>query len=194
VAPEFNVRVVDEAGRRVREGDVGELQVRPRGEDLTFIRYIGDPRASREAWLDGWFRTRDQVRIADGWLHVVGRSADTIRRRGINIAPSMVEAAIEPLRGVQEVAVLATPSELTEDEVWAVVVPAPGHTLSPADVWRRCRTTLPSHAVPRYISIESEISKNANLKVNRGYLRERGLPSNAWDSQSLDSHHREEVQ
>jgi crotonobetaine/carnitine-CoA ligase len=168
--PEYRLRVVD-----------GELFVRPEQPHLTFTEYVGDPDATARAWRDGWFRTGDQVRLDDGWLYFEGRSADVIRRRGIHISPDAVEEVIAAMPGVAEAAVVGVPSELTEDEVLAVIVPTA--TIDPASVRRHCVGRLPRHALPRFVSFQDSLPRNGNLKVSRAALRSRGLPADAWDAE-----------
>ena len=179
---EYDVRVVDEHGRPLPDGEIGELAVRPRRDGIAFLGYVGDPEATREAWRDGWFRTRDRARLTDGWLRIEGRLGDVIRRRGVNIDPQHVEQALLAHPDVLEAAAVAVPSELTEDEVLAVVVLADGTAVEAAELREHCRTRLPRHAVPRYVSCESELPHNSNLKVDRAALRRRGLPATAWDA------------
>lgn len=186
--PDYQVRVVDDAGDTVPPGGTGELLVRPERPHLTFIEYVGDPGATARAWRGEWFRTGDRVRLDEGWLFFEGRSADVIRRRGVNISPELVEDAIGSLAGVAEVAAVGVPSELTEDEVLAVVVPAPGSTLRADDVWRHAAGVLPRHATPRFVSIEDALPHNASHKVSRARLRDRGLPAGAWDSLADRAH------
>lgn len=182
--PEYQLRVVDPAGNDVAPGEVGELLVHPAAPHLTFTEYVGDPEATARAWRGGWFRTGDQVRLSDGWLYFEGRSADVVRRRGVNIAPEDVEQVIASLPGVADVAVVGVPSELTEDEVLAVVVPDAGHSLDPQEIRRQCIGRLPRHALPRYVSIQNSLPRNASFKVSRAELRRRGLPPGAWDAES----------
>jgi crotonobetaine/carnitine-CoA ligase len=182
--PEYAVRVVDESGDDVPPGEVGELLVRPEQPHLTFLSYVGDAAATSRAWRDGWFRTGDRGRLEDGWLFFEGRSADVVRRRGVNISPDVVEEAISTMPGVSDVAVVGVPSELTEDEVLAIVVPAPDHDLDPVAVREHCIGRLPRHAIPRFVSVQQSIPHNASLKVSRAHLRQRGLPANAWDAES----------
>lgn len=178
---DYDIRVVDEAGRTVPDGQVGELLVRPRREGHAFLGYL-DGVATQEAWLDGWFRTRDRVRIDAGWLVVEGRLGDVIRRRGVNIDPQQVEQALASHADVAEAAAVAVASDLTEDEVLAVVVPARGASVDPRVLWEHCRAVLPRHAVPRYLSTESSLPHNGNAKLDRAALRRRGLPPDTWDA------------
>lgn len=182
--PEYDLRVTDESGVEVADGRVGELLVRPREPHLTFTGYAGDPEATARAWRDGWFRTTDRVRLHEGWLHFEGRAADVVRRRGINISPDAVEEAIASMPGVAEAAVVGVPSELTEDEVLAVVVPARPGAVDPAEVRRHCTGRLPGYALPRYVSIQPTLPRTASLKVSREALRRRGLPAGAWDAET----------
>lgn len=184
---DYEVRVIGAAGRPVPDGEVGELVVRPRAAHLAFTCYVGDPEATAAAWRDGWFHTSDRARIEDGWLWFEGRSADVIRRRGINISAAEVENAIAGLPAVAEVAAVGVPCELTEDEVMVVVVPASGSELDPAALHRSCQALLPRHSVPRYISVEPALPRNHNMKVLRHELRSRGLPASVWDAEKKPS-------
>jgi crotonobetaine/carnitine-CoA ligase len=181
VADDYEVRVVDGSRQPVPPGRTGELLVRPRREGLAFLGYVGDEQATRDAWEDGWFRTRDRGRVDDGWLWVDGRLGDAIRRRGVNIDPRRIEEVLLAHPDVTEVAAVAVPSELTEDEVLAVVVLAPGCDVQPPALRAHCRDALPRHMVPRFISIESDLPHNGSLKLDRAALRRRGLPPTAWD-------------
>ncbi|KAA9166420.1 ATP-dependent acyl-CoA ligase [Amycolatopsis acidicola] len=167
--PEYEVRVVD-----------GALYVRPQGTNLTFTHYVGDPEATESAWHDGWFRTGDQARLEDGWLYFEGRSADVIRRRGMNISAVGVEDAAASMPGLTAAAAVGVPSELTEDEVLLVVV----GDVDPRAVHEHCAARLPRHAVPRYVSVAEDLPRNGSFKVVRAALRDRGLPPGVWDAET----------
>ena len=191
VVDDYEVRVVDDGMRPVPAGEIGEILVRPRREGLAFLGYVGDTDATRAAWYDGWFRTRDRGHLEGDWLHVDGRLGDVIRRRGLNIDPQHVEQAVSVHPGVAQVAAIAVPSELTEDEVLAVVVPVAGSGLNAETLWNDCRDRLPRHLVPRFISVESTLPLNGSLKIDRGSLRSRGLPETAWDADAQLTTHQE---
>ncbi|HEX7052369.1 MAG TPA: AMP-binding protein, partial [Burkholderiales bacterium] len=114
----------------------GELLVRQRGPDPRrgfFCGYLKDEAATADAWRDGWFHTGDCVRRGDdGALHFVDRRKNIIRRSGENIAALEVEAALAEHPAVAQVAVVARPDELREEEVMACVVLNPGHSASEA--------------------------------------------------------------
>jgi acyl-CoA synthetase (AMP-forming)/AMP-acid ligase II len=90
---------------------------------LFFSGYLGDAAATEAAWRGGWFHTGDTVwRGADGMLHFVDRKKNIIRRSGENIAAAEVEALLQTHPDVSQVAVLAVPDEVREEEVLACVV------------------------------------------------------------------------
>ncbi len=124
--PGLEVRVVDEAEAEVPDGTPGEMLIRhsaatPRKD--FFSGYLDDAQATEQAWRGGWFHTGDIVsRAADGMLHFVDRRKNIIRRSGENIAAAEVEALLLTHPLVEQVAVLAVPDEVREQEVLACVV------------------------------------------------------------------------
>ena len=92
-----------------------------------FAGYLKNAEATEEAWRGGWFHTGDVVRQDDdGMLYFVDRKKNIIRRSGENIAAAEVEACLQAHEAVAQVAVLAVPDELREEEVMACVVPMAG--------------------------------------------------------------------
>jgi acyl-CoA synthetase (AMP-forming)/AMP-acid ligase II len=127
----LEARVVDDADRELPRGREGELLVRWGGaEDPRhgfFSGYLKDPRATDEAWRGGWFHTGDTVRHEpDGMLVFVDRKKNIIRRSGENVAAAEVEAVLQAHEAVAQVAVVAVPDEVREEEVMACVVAMPG--------------------------------------------------------------------
>ncbi|HWC23870.1 MAG TPA: AMP-binding protein [Flexivirga sp.] len=175
------IRIVDDQLRDVPAGAVGEVLVRPCHPGTAFLEYVGDPEATAAAWASGWFRTRDRGRLTDGWLHITGRTSDVIRHRGVNIDPQQVEEALLRHPAVVEAAAVAVPSDLTEDDVLALVVagdPAP----DPETLWQHCKQLLPRSGVPRYLSFTPTLPHTATHKLDRATLRRRGLPAGTWDA------------
>jgi acyl-CoA synthetase (AMP-forming)/AMP-acid ligase II len=127
--PAMQARLVDEAGHDVEGEGMGELFVRAAGPDPAaglFSGYLKDPGATAAAWAGGWFRTGDVMRRGpDGALHFVDRRRNVIRRSGENIAALEVEGVLNAHPDVVQVAVVALPDPLREEEVMAVIVPRP---------------------------------------------------------------------
>ena len=113
-------------------GTRGEILARPKRNDVIFLGYEGDAKATRETWLDGWFRTGDiGYRDDDGWICYVDRKAHFIRRRGENLSAWELQRLIEEHPDVAEAFVLGVPSRMGEEDVKAVVVPSGGARLDP---------------------------------------------------------------
>ena len=119
-------RIVDEGGEEVPPGQPGELVVRHRAEAPRkgfFSGYLKSPEATEEAWRGGWFHTGDSaLRDADGMFTFLDRKKNIIRRAGENIAAAEVEACLTAHDAVRQVAVIAVPDEVREEEVMACVV------------------------------------------------------------------------
>ncbi|HKE73825.1 MAG TPA: AMP-binding protein [Acidimicrobiales bacterium] len=143
---------------RVRDPDadgVGELELR---NPVIMRGYYGMPEETAAVVVDGWLRTGDLVHDdGDGIYTFVGRRKEVIRRRGENLSPTEVEAAAERHAGVAEAAVVGVPSELSEEEVKAFVVPADGAALDVAALDGFLRTQLTRFKVPRYYEVVDEL-------------------------------------
>jgi carnitine-CoA ligase len=118
------MKVVDDAGRAVPDGEVGELVVRT---PIVMQGYYREPEQTAAAFRDGWFVTGDLGRKdADGYFWFVARKKDIIRKRGENISGAELDRVIGSHPDVMEAATIPVPSELGEDEILAVIVPRPG--------------------------------------------------------------------
>ncbi len=178
---EFEARVVDAASREVDRGTDGELVVRCAGPDPRrgfFAGYLKNPEATAEAWRDGWLHTGDVVRQSpDGMLVFVDRKKNIIRRAGENIAAAEVEAALQTHEAVAQVAVLAAPDELREEEVMACVVPMPGVTADRALAERLgdwCRQRLAYYKAPGWVLFVDSLPTTGTQKVQKTQIFPRG--------------------
>jgi acyl-CoA synthetase (AMP-forming)/AMP-acid ligase II len=171
------------------EADSGELLVRRRGPDPKrgfFAGYLKDEQATEEAWRDGWFHTGDCVRRgADGALHFVDRRKNIIRRSGENIAALEVEAALAGHPAIGQVAVIAKPDEVREEEVMACIVLNAGHTASEATAiaiqdW--CLERLAYYKAPGHVAFLRELPVTSTNKVQKARLADFAIaPENAFD-------------
>ncbi len=181
----FEVEVRDpETDQALPPGQIGEIMVRPKAAFGFTTGYHGMPDKTVEAWRNLWFHTGDAaVMENDGYITFVDRMKDCIRRRGENISSFEVEAAIERLAGVTEVAAYAVPADIEggEDEIMLAVVPAPGAEVTAAEVAAQAEKELPRYAQPRFIEILSELPRTPTGKVQKAKLRDRGVAETAWD-------------
>ena len=144
-----------------------------------------DEEATAEAFRGIWFHTGDRGRQdEDGWFTFVDRLKDAIRRRGENISSWEVEQVLNDNEAVEETAVVGVPSELTEEEVLAVVKLKPGYELTPEGLLDFAQTRLPHFAVPRYVRFVDELPKNHAQRIQKPVLREQGV-EDAWDREDV---------
>jgi acyl-CoA synthetase (AMP-forming)/AMP-acid ligase II len=161
----------------VKVEDTGELLVRQAGADPRrgfFSGYLKDPKATDEAWRDGWFHTGDAVRRSpDGSLHFVDRLKNIIRRAGENIAALEVEAALAAHPAIAQVAVIAVPDAVRDEEVMAcVVLQSPGQrsreTALAIQDW--CLERLAYFKAPGHVAFVDALPTTATNKVQKAKL------------------------
>ncbi|MGH7421289.1 MAG: AMP-binding protein, partial [Candidatus Rokuibacteriota bacterium] len=178
----FEARVVDDRDHEVPAETEGELVVRwggPEGPRHGFFAgYLKNEEATREAWRGDWFHTGDVVRrTADGVLVFVDRKKNIIRRSGENIAAAEVEATLQTHEAVAQVAVLAVPDEIREEEVMACVVPMPGAAADQALAERLCDFCLERLAyfkAPGWVLFLESLPTTGTQKVQKTQIFPRG--------------------
>ncbi|MGH2758040.1 MAG: AMP-binding protein [Actinomycetota bacterium] len=168
--PDVEIRLVDEDGDDVEEGDPGEVIVR--GPNV-FLGYWNQPEESGRVLRDGWFHTGD-VAVADddGDLFIVDRRRDLILVSGFNVYPREVGDVLRRHPNVGDCAVVGEPDPRTGESVRAiVVVDPPGKSVTTDELLEFCRLSLAPYKVPTIVDIVPEIPRNAAGKVLRRVLR-----------------------
>ncbi len=94
-----------------------------------------------------------------------------IIRGGFNVYPREIEEVLYAHEGIVEAAVLGVPHERHGEEVKAVVVPAPGHTLDPAALVAWCKERLAAYKYPRIVEFSEELPKGPTGKILKRELR-----------------------
>jgi acyl-CoA synthetase (AMP-forming)/AMP-acid ligase II len=172
--PGLEARIVDERDRELPPGAPGELVIRHSAEAPRkgfFSGYLKSPEATAEAWRGGWFHTGDSaLRDADGMFTFLDRKKNIIRRAGENIAAAEVEACLTAHDGVRQVAVIAVPDEIREEEVMACVIardPAEaGETLAQAlTAW--CLQRLAYFKAPAWYLFVDHLPTGTSQKVQK---------------------------
>ena len=169
--PGVEVRLVDESGEPVLDGDPGEIWVR--GANV-FAGYWRDPAATATVLSgDGWLRTGDVGVVDDhGDLHVVDRTKDLVIVSGFNVYPAEVERALEAMAGVAEAVVVGRPDPATGETVEAVVVRRPGAALSAEDVRAHCAAHLARYKCPSSVTFVDALPRGLAGKALRRAVRE----------------------
>jgi carnitine-CoA ligase len=116
------------------------------------------PDETAAVMVGGWLRTGDLVRDnGDETYTFIGRKKEVIRRRGENLSPAEVEAVLEQHAAVAEAAVVGVPSDLSEEDVKAFVVAAPGHAVDATGLHEFARQRLARFKVPRYFEVVADL-------------------------------------
>ncbi len=173
-------RVVDDDGNDLGAGGTGELLLR---NPAVTPGYWNMPEETAATIVDGWLHTGDLVTVNDDDAYTfVSRKKEVLRRRGENLSPAEVEDAIAAHPDVLEVAVVGVPSELTEDEVKAFVVPKPGRTLDFDELRTWAAQRLSAFKVPRFWQAIEALPRTPTARVAKHRLPEGHQPQE-YDAQ-----------
>jgi long-chain acyl-CoA synthetase len=161
--------IVDDSDVPVPIGGEGEIVIR--GPNV-MKGYYKRPEATAEVMRNGWFHTGDIARVdEDGYFFIVDRKKDMINRGGFNVYPREVEEVLYGHPAVADAAVIGVPDEALGEEVKAVVVLRPNHTVSAADIISYCRERIASFKYPRYVEFRDSLPKNPTGKILKRELR-----------------------
>lgn len=167
------VAVLDDDGRPVDPGEVGEIGVRP-GDPTQMIEYWGNPEATAGRYRDGWIMTGDQATVGEnGYIRFLGRDDDMISSAGYRIGPAEVEESLVRHPLVAEVAVIPSPDPIRGQVVKAMVVLADGHTGGDdltTELQAQVKTQLAAYKYPRIVEYVERLPKTTTGKLNRKLL------------------------
>ena len=177
----LEARVVDDKDNDVPVGTPGEFLVRYSTENPRrgfFSGYLKNEKATEEAWRGGWFHTGDVVRQdASGMLFFVDRKKHIIRRAGENIAAAEIEAVLQAHDAVAQVAVVAAPDELREEEVLACIVPMAGIEADAAlaeTLFEQCNARLAYFKAPGWVLFLDKLPTTGTQKVQKTQIFKPG--------------------
>jgi crotonobetaine/carnitine-CoA ligase len=145
--------------------------------------YFRDPEQTAAAFEGPWFKTGDLVkRDKDGFYTFVSRKKDIIRRRGENISGVELDRVIGEHPGVLQVAAIAVPAALGEDDILVAVVKREGVTLEASDIADWAAERLAPMKVPRYVAFLDALPLTPTMKINKNALRQdKGLVGRSVD-------------
>ena len=163
------IRIVDSEDRNVPVGTVGEVLVR--GPQL-MTAYWNRSEVTAEALRDGWMHTGDAAYTDDaGYVFISDRVKDMIVSGGENVYPREIEEVIFTLPGVNDAAVIGIPDERWGEVPKAIIVPAPGCSLTAEAVIEHCRAQLAKFKCPASVEFIGELPRTATGKVLKRELR-----------------------
>jgi acyl-CoA synthetase (AMP-forming)/AMP-acid ligase II len=165
------VRIVDDEGRDVLPGQVGEVIAKG---DYLMKGYWQMPRATEEALKDGYLHTGDMGTMdEDGYIYLVGRKKDLIVSGGRNIYPVEIEEVLCQHPSVLEAAVVGQPDKELGESIKAVVAVKEAERVTGKDIIQFCRQRLPEYAVPETVVFIDRLPRNPGGKVLKRVLREK---------------------
>jgi acetyl-CoA synthetase len=175
--PGHRVAVIDEQGREVKRGELGEIAIKKEQDPVFFLEYWKNPNATKEKFIGDWATTGDQGRMdEDGYLWYQGRSDDVIKSSGYRIGPAEIESCLVKHPAVANAAVIGKPDEARGAIVKAFVVLQSGYDKSEAlveDIQKHVRGRLAPYEYPREIEFLDALPMTTTGKVQRKELRKR---------------------
>lgn len=181
--PDMEIALLDDDGKPVAEGEVGEICLKCLKPHIIFNGYFDDPAATAEAWQGDWYHTGDMGKFAGGTYWFVDRKKDALRYAGRNISSMEVEMMFRKHPAVKDVAAYGIPSKLSQGEselaVQIVLKPeAPKPTYE--EVAAFINDNAPYYFVPQYMEFVETLPYTPTNKVQKFRLRDQGVGPNTW--------------
>ena len=168
--PGIDLRLIDDDGRDVPPGEIGEVVLRGPGAT---IGYYKEPEKTALVVRDGWFHTGDLGRFdSDGYLYLVGRKKDMIVSGGQNVFAPEVEETILTHPAVADCAVIGLPHDLWGEAVTVVVTLKEGATLKPKELIAFCKDRIAHFKAPKEVKFREAIPRNPAGKIMKFVLVE----------------------
>lgn len=165
------VKLLDDEGREVPQGEVGEICVRG---PLVMQGYWNKPEETETAFRHGWLHTGDMARCdADGFLYIVDRSKDMIISGGFNVYPREVEDALSQHPAVAAAAVVGVPDPKWGEAVRALVVLRPGASATDHELMALVREKKGAVYTPKAIDFVDALPVTGLGKLDKKAIRAR---------------------
>lgn len=173
---DFEIRLIDEHGLDVGEGEVGEIFFN--SPDI-MLGYWNKPEETEKAIENGWLHTGDLAyRDKDGYYYLVERQEYKFITLGNNVYPAEVEAVIKNYDGVRDVALFGVPDKLRGEVGIAYVLPQAETELDSRELLRYCRENLTDYKIPAKLYIVEQLPYTHTGKVRKMELRKEYLCEN----------------
>ena len=172
VSVDVGLRLVDEKGADVPDGEMGEIAVKAPSR---MLGYYQAPELNREMFMeDGWLRTRDVGQFDEkGLLYLRDRTSDMIITGGYNVYPREIEDVLMAHPAVAECAVVGVKDAKWVEAVTAAVTLKPGADAAPDDLIAFVGERIASYKKPRQVIFLEAVPKTAVGKINRKAVRDQ---------------------
>jgi long-chain acyl-CoA synthetase len=165
------VRIVDEDGKDVEPGEVGEIIARSKH---IMVEYWHKPEETKESLIDGWVHTGDMGYYDDeGYIYIADRKKDMIISGGENVYPREVEEVLYQHPAVLEAAVIGIPDPYWVEKVHAIVETRKGVRTNAEELIAFCKKRIAGYKVPKDIEFVDSLPKNPAGKILKKELREK---------------------
>jgi acyl-CoA synthetase (AMP-forming)/AMP-acid ligase II len=172
--PTAEIKLVDDDGNEVPQGEVGQFISRPReGAMLGKVsEYYKDDKSTKKSFKEGWFYSGDMARMdEDGFYYLVDRKFDMIISGGENIYPAEIEAVLYKHPKLLESAAIGVPDDEWGESVKAVVVLREGETATEEEIIGYCREHLAGFKIPRSVDFVDELPKTDTGKILKKLIK-----------------------
>ncbi|MBR2208195.1 MAG: acyl--CoA ligase [Synergistaceae bacterium] len=164
----WKLKIVDDKGQEVKQGDTGELCVQGPG---VMLCYYHNPEATAETIKDGWLFTGDMaMQDEDGFVYLVDRKKDVVIMGGENIYPVQIENFLAGHPKIHDVAVIGLPDPRLGEIPAAIIQIKKGMECTADEIDRFC-LALPRYKRPKKI-IFADVPRNPTGKIEKPKLRE----------------------
>lgn len=175
--PEYDVRLIDNAGNDVKDAELGEILVKG---DFIMTGYWNRPKETQETIDElGWLHTGDiGIWLPDGNLKLLGRMGEMFKSGGYNIYPREIEQVLEVFPGVEMAAVIGVSDELYGEIGIAYIQMQSGQNLKVKDIIQYCKELLANYKIPKQIFITKQlpllpVGKIDKVKLKSDYISSR---------------------
>jgi len=170
--PSTDVRIIDETGKVLAVGEVGEIQCK--GPQV-MKGYYNRPDATADTIREGWLCTGDiGVMEPDGYFRIVDRKKDMILVSGFNVYPNEIEEVVVSHPKVLEAAAIGLPDEKS-GEVVKIFVVKKDASLTESELLAYCRENLTGYKMPKTVEFRSDLPKTNVGKILRRELRDEAV-------------------
>ena len=165
------VKIVDDHGREVRTGQIGEIVVK--GKNV-MKGYWNQPELTKEVLKDGWYYTGDMGKMDElRYIYIVDRKKDMIISGGENIYAKEVEDVLSAHPAVAQVVVIGVPDDKWGEAIKGLVIKKRGVEVSEGELISFCKNRLASYKKPKSIEFVEDFPKSTAGKVLKRELREK---------------------
>src|SRR5215467_4555631 len=172
--------ILDDAERQAPPGVDGEILLRGAG---VIREYLGAQPDG--AFWEGWLRTGDIGHVDDdGYLYVVGRKKEVIKRGGHSVFPLEIDNVLSTHPSVAEAITFSIPHDTLGEDVMAAVVGKPDASIDPSSLREQLSTSLSSYKIPTRVIVVESIPRNVIGKALRRDMAQQLAPQLAPESRS----------